>query len=70
MVLDENLTGWDEYIAAAGHATVNQQVVQLYRRWWDLADIAIFVDLFRRRHERTEQTLASWENLSEVLSAA
>lgn len=69
MVLHENLTGWDDYIAAAGHATLNQQARQLYRRWWDLADIAIFVDLFRRQHERTEDTVASWNILTDNLAA-
>jgi spectinomycin phosphotransferase len=70
MVLDENLTGWDEYIAACPNASLNQQAIELYRRWWPLADISIFVDLFRRQHERTEQTVASWENLTETLGGA
>jgi spectinomycin phosphotransferase len=70
MVLDDDLTGWDEYLAAAGPATLNRQAMELYRRWWDLAEIAIYVDLLRRRHDRTEDTVASWENLSEILAAA
>ena len=70
MVLDEDLTGWDEYLAAAGHATLNQQAIELYRRWWNLADTGIFVGVLRRQHERTEDTVASWENLAEILSAA
>jgi hypothetical protein len=40
MVLDDDLTGWDEYLAAAGDATLNLHAVELYRRWWELADIA------------------------------
>lgn len=67
MVLDENLTGWDEYIAVAGHASLNQQAMQLYRCWWDLADIGIYIERFRRPHERTEDTVASWENLADYL---
>ena len=69
MVLDEDLTGWDEYLAAAGHATLNPQAMELYRRWWDLADIALFVDVLRREHDRTEDTAASWENLTKILAA-
>lgn len=68
MVLDEDLMGWDEYLAAARDATLNRQALELYRRWWELADIGIFVGLLRRRHERTEDVVASWENLREILS--
>ena len=64
MVLDDELSGWDEYVGTAGELTLNRQAIELYRRWWDLADIAIFVDLFRRRHERTEDMVASWRALS------
>jgi spectinomycin phosphotransferase len=63
-VLDDELSAWDEYIGTAGDVTLNQQAIELYCRWWDLADIAIFVDLFRRRHERTEDMVASWRALS------
>jgi Ser/Thr protein kinase RdoA (MazF antagonist) len=69
MVLNEDLTGWDEYVAAAGDATLDRQAVELYRRWWELADTAIFVGLLHRRHERTEDTVASWESLRAILSA-
>jgi spectinomycin phosphotransferase len=64
MVLDDELSGWDEYVGTAGDVSLNQQAIELYRRWWDLADTAIFVDLFRRRHERTEDMVASWRALS------
>jgi spectinomycin phosphotransferase len=69
MVLDEDLTGWDEYLAAAGHTSLNQQAIELYRRWWNLADIGIFVGVLRRQHERTEDTVASWESLAAILPA-
>jgi spectinomycin phosphotransferase len=67
IVLDRELTGWDEYVAVAGAASFNQEAIELYRRWWDLADIGIYTALFRRPHERTEDTTASWENLAEYL---
>jgi len=67
MVLDRELTGWDEYIAVGGTVSLNQEAIELYRRWWDLADIGIYSVLFRRPHERTEDTIASWENLAEYL---
>lgn len=68
MVLDEDLTGWDEYRDLSGAASLNNEALQLYRWWWDLADIAIFVGGFRRAHERTEETVASWGHLTRALA--
>jgi spectinomycin phosphotransferase len=62
MVLDDRRTGWEEYAAATG-ATVDDEALELYRRCWPLANVAVFVNLFRRAHEDDEQTRASWENL-------
>lgn len=67
MVLDEDLTGWDEYSAFAGAASLNHDALLLYRWWWELADIAVFVAGFRRPHEHTEDTVASWEILARNL---
>jgi len=69
MVLDQDLTGWDEYSELAGVASLNHEAMQLYRWWWELADIAVFVADFRRPHERTEDTLASWEILASNLAS-
>jgi spectinomycin phosphotransferase len=69
MVLDQDLTGWDEYSELAGVATLNQQALELYRWWWKLADIAVFVAGFRGPHERTEDMAASWENLARCLAS-
>jgi spectinomycin phosphotransferase len=68
MVLDEDLTGWHEYSELAGVASLNHEALQLYRWWWELADVAVFVAGFRRPHERTEDTVASWENLASCLA--
>lgn len=70
MVLDRDLTGWDEYVAVAGAVRLNQEAIELYNRWWDLADVGIYTALFRRPHERTEDTIASWEDLTEYLASA
>lgn len=67
MVLDEDLTGWDEYRELAGEVSLDDDALQLYRRWWHLADIAVFVAGFRRAHERTEDTVASWDILARNL---
>ena len=60
MVLDGELTGWDDYVAAGRAASLNEEAMQLYRLWWDLSEIATYADLFRRPHERTADTVASW----------
>lgn len=67
MVLDRELTGWDEYVRVAGAVSLNQEAIELYRRWWDLAEIGIYTALFRRPHQRTEDTIESWENLAVYL---
>jgi len=61
MVLDADSTGWDEYVAVAGEASVNEVAIKLYRLWWDLSEIVTYTDLFRRPHGRTADTVASWE---------
>jgi len=38
-------------------------VLRLYREAWDLSEIALYVDLFRRPHEDTEDTRAAWRGL-------
>lgn len=69
MVLGDDLTGWDEY-AAVLPSELNEPTLHLYRRWWELADIATFVHLFRHSHEHTEQTAASWKILAHNLTAS
>ena len=69
MVLDQDLTGWDEYSALVGGATLDHDALRLYRSWWDLADVTVFVAGFRRPHERTEDTVASWEILAHNLAS-
>jgi hypothetical protein len=68
MVLDADLTGWDEYRKRAGVNSLSHQAFQLYRWWWKLADISVFVADFRRPHERTADTAASWEILAKNLA--
>ena len=53
MVLDDDLTGWDEYRAAAGPVELDHEALGLYRRLWALADIASFVTTLHRPHADT-----------------
>ena len=59
MVLDEELTGWSEYLSVVGDVSLDAEALELYRRWWSLADIAVFVALFRSPHQEDENTVAS-----------
>jgi spectinomycin phosphotransferase len=53
MVLDDELTGWEEYRAAAGPVELDLDALGVYRRLWALADIASFTAVLRRPHEDT-----------------
>ena len=66
-VLDDDLTGWQEYSELPGVVPLNHDALKLYRWWWGLSDVAVFVAGFRRPHERTEDTFASWEILARNL---
>jgi spectinomycin phosphotransferase len=68
MVLDRDLTGWNEYLAAAVAASLNQEAMQLYRSWWELSDIGVPIQLSRRPHQRTADTVASFDNLAASLA--
>jgi spectinomycin phosphotransferase len=50
------------YRDATGHE-VSSDALSLYRRAWDLADIAAYIDQFRSPHHRTADTEAAWTNL-------
>ena len=67
MVLDERLTGWSEYRSVVGGVLLDPDALELYRQWWGLADIAVFVALFRRPHEKDENTVASFTILDRNL---
>jgi hypothetical protein len=57
------------YTEATGIA-IDDGALALFRMWYDLADIAEYICLFRRRHEDTEDAARSWENLEHFLQRA
>lgn len=69
LVLDEELTGWDEYVAVVGDVSLDRETLALYRRWWDLADIAVFTADLRRPHVESEQSAANFTSLRDYLAA-
>lgn len=68
-VLDDDLTGWEEYREQAGAVSLDGAALRLYRLGWDLADIAIYTRDFRRPHEETEDTVVAWRSLTGSLTA-
>lgn len=69
LVLDDELTGWDEYTAVVGDVSLDRETLELYRRWWSLADIAVFTADLRRPHVDTEQSAANLKSLRDNLAA-
>jgi spectinomycin phosphotransferase len=67
MVLDRDRIGWDEYREQAGAVRLDEEALGLYRERWGLAEICVYVAEFRRPHEETADTRASWENLGDYL---
>lgn len=53
--------------AAATRTDVSPSMLDLYRFLWDLAEIAIYIALFRRRHGDTADVRKSWTGLNEYL---
>jgi spectinomycin phosphotransferase len=67
MVLDDDLTGWDEYRAVAGSDRLDEDLLGFYKERWALAEIGMYMAEFRRPHEETDDTHTSWKELGEYL---
>jgi spectinomycin phosphotransferase len=67
LVLDDELTGWDEYTAVVGDVKLDVEGLALARERWDLSDIALFVDVLRRPHGDDEDTAKTFEGLRHYL---
>jgi hypothetical protein len=57
------------YTEATG-TTIDGEALTLYRLWWDLSEVAGYLDLFRAPHEDTADTRESWVNLKQYLRPA
>jgi spectinomycin phosphotransferase len=67
MVLDRDMTGWDDYRGISSSISLDHRAMRLYHLWWDLAEIGIYTERFRRPHGRTEDIVVSWEALTGYL---
>jgi hypothetical protein len=57
------------YTEATG-TVVDSNALALFRMWYDLAEIAGYIELFRAAHGDTEDTAESWRNLEYFLRPA
>jgi len=60
-------------LAAYGNATgtgIDHGALALFRMWYDLSEIAGYIELFRREHHDTDDTAESWKNLEYFLRPA
>ena len=57
------------YTEATGTA-IDYGALALFRMWYDLSEIAGYVELFRAAHDDTEDTAESWKNLEHFLRPA
>lgn len=70
LVVGDTADKADDWLAGYVRATAHQispAGLALYRLWWELADIAGFVDELRRPHIATADTAASWMYLQRYL---
>jgi spectinomycin phosphotransferase len=57
------------YTEATG-AAIDFGALALFRMWYDLSEIAGYIELFRNAHDDTEDTAESWRNLEYFLRPA
>ena len=57
------------YTGATGTA-IDSGALALFRMWYDLAEIAEYIELFRAAHSDTEDSAESWKNLEHFLRPA
>ncbi len=66
MLTDEDPAIGDAYTERTG-VTLDGDTIALYRLWWDLCEISLFIAGFRRSHEDTEDTRVAWAGLQRFL---
>jgi spectinomycin phosphotransferase len=59
----------DAYSAATGTA-IDTDALALYRMWFDLAEISLYIRWFRSNHDDTADAAEGWQNLQDFLRPA
>jgi spectinomycin phosphotransferase len=58
---------WAAYTSAAPSPSPCQKAMDLYRLWWELSEIAEYVDRFRNPHDNSTANRYAWEDLKQYL---
>jgi hypothetical protein len=67
-MIDEDPAIAQRYTEQTG-VVLDDQATRLYRLWWDLCEIAIYVTQFRAEHRDNEDTRVAWRSLQSYLRA-
>lgn len=68
MLIDEDPAVVDEYTRHTG-SVVDEAALALYRLWWNLCEVALYVAQFRRRHVNDPDTSTAWNSFREHLES-
>ena len=55
------------YQAEAGQVSPRTAAIELFHVWWSMAEIATYVQLFRRSHADSQDSKESWRNLKQYV---
>jgi spectinomycin phosphotransferase len=69
MVEPRDQADWNAYVRSGAVSALNDETIALYRLNWDLMEIAIYADTFRRPHVEDANTRLAWKGIQESLSA-
>lgn len=61
-LIDEDPGVRDQY-ERGSERTLDDTALQMFRLWWDLCEVSLFVHDFRRSHRDTEDTRTAWRGL-------
>ena len=65
-LIDEDETIAADYSTLSGRS-LDDRALQLYRLWWDLCEVSLYIADFRRAHDDTEDTRVAWQCLEKYL---
>jgi thiamine kinase-like enzyme len=69
MLVREDPKVADAYADRTG-VVPDQEVLDAYRLWWELTEVALYLAEFRAPHEETEDTRTAWQGLTTNLDPA
>lgn len=65
-LIDEDPEVRDHYEQCSGQ-TLDDSALRMFRLWWDLCEVALFVQDFRQPHRDTSDTRTAWRSLGRHL---